>query len=147
MLIQLLTMSLSKPLYPYEKPLYTVLYKKDISDTLVVQVKRQDETGKKFFDLRKKNAKTGVFGVSGIFLLKDEFPTLEEALRNVPSTGSSKSFAFVTGRTLELVATGEHVTLSASREKSHRQPASINVGYDELSMINLSLDDVRKFLL
>lgn len=139
-------MALSKPIYQYEKQVYTVLYKKDISDSLVMQVKRQDGTAKKFFDLRKRDGRSGRFGASGIFLLKDEFPTFEEALGCIPPPGLSKSFAFVTGRTLEVFATENFVTFSATREKTLRPPATINVAYDELSLINLNLDTVKRCL-
>lgn len=128
-----------------DKQTYTLIYSKNISDTLVIQVKRHDDTGMKFFAVRRKN-KEGLFNKIGIFLLADEFPTFEKAIRSLPSPGLTKNFDFVTGWTLTLLATEEYVAFSASSEESKKSPAMINIAYDEISLISPSLLDVRRCL-
>lgn len=145
-----MTMSLSKPLYAYPNPhgqVFTTLFKRDVSDTLVVQVKLQDCSGKKFFDIRRTNERTGKFSPSGIFMTKEELPTFEEALNNIPSPGTgARSYTFTTGRTMEVLATADFVQISATRERSQRGPASINITYDELSKIIPSLTIAKQCL-
>lgn len=138
------TMAMARPMY--EKQVYTSVFQLKISDTLLIQVKKAEGTDKKFFDVRRRDAKTGYLGKSGIFLLRDEFCTFEEALKNLPKVGYSKNYEFVTGRTLDVESLETYVRFSASREKSQRGAATINISHDEIGLIILSLPAVRKCL-
>ena len=129
----------------YEKPSYTPIFEMKISDTLQIAVKKQNGTDEKFFDIRRKNDK-GRFSVSGIFLIVSEFETFREAMKQLPAPGMSKTFTFCSGRILQVEAKDDFITFSATRDKTKRPPATINVGVDEVAIISLVLPTVAEWL-
>ena len=133
------------PIAQYEKPTYSIFFKLEISDTLQMAVKQEDGTTNKFFDLRRRN-ENGRFTCHGVFLTKEEFPVFEEAIRNLPAAGMSSKFTFPTGRVLTIQAHPEFFSISATREKTKRCPASLNVGIDEIGLISFGLPSVARCL-
>ena len=131
--------------YQNGKHSYTSIFEMKISDTLQMVVKKKVGTDETFFDLRRRNER-GRFYASGIFMIMTEFETFEEAMKQLPAAGMSKTFTFCSGRILQVEAKDDFITFSATRDKTKRPPATINVSIDEISTISLALPTVRKCL-